>query len=74
MLLVDYGDHFEHNDHRLSNINFLQYSDALWRVIAGNRYMYMNRLRHDAMLTLFQRASRKPSASHLKWTPSHSRS
>ena len=37
VFLVDYGDHFEHNDHRLSNINFLQYSDALWRVIAGNR-------------------------------------
>ncbi|RDS83657.1 hypothetical protein DWU98_04815 [Dyella monticola] len=50
---VDYSDHFSHSDTRISPINFLQYSDAQWNRYAGNRYMYMNRLRHDDFLALF---------------------
>jgi len=51
---VDYSDHFSHSDSTISAINFLQYSDSDWEKYAGNRYMYMNRLRHDDFLTLFE--------------------
>jgi hypothetical protein len=54
---VDYSDHFSHSDPRISPINFLQYSDLQWNRYAGNRYMYMNRLRHDDFLALFESAS-----------------
>jgi hypothetical protein len=51
---IDYSDHFSHSDKEISAINFLQYSDADWNRYAGNRYMYMNRLRHDDFLELFK--------------------
>jgi SAM-dependent methyltransferase len=54
--MVDYSDHFSHSDSTISPINFLQYSDDEWARYAGNRYMYMNRLRHDDVLALFQSA------------------
>lgn len=53
---IDYSDHFLHSDKNISAINFLQYSDGAWKWYAGNRYMYMNRLRHDDFLKLFQTA------------------
>jgi len=56
---IDYSDHFSHSDKRISAINFLQYSDAEWAKYAGNRYMYMNRLRHDDFLTLFEIVGQK---------------
>jgi hypothetical protein len=51
---IDYSDHFSHSDRSISSINFLQFSDNDWDKIAGNRYMYMNRLRHDDFINLFQ--------------------
>lgn len=51
---IDYSDHFSHSDKSISAINFLQYSDVEWRRYAGNRYMYMNRLRHDDFINLFE--------------------
>jgi len=51
---IDYSDHFSHSDKSISAINFLQYSDSQWKKYAGNRYMYMNRLRHDDFLDLFK--------------------
>ena len=51
---IDYSDHFSHSDKSISSINFLQYSDVQWARYAGNRYMYMNRLRHDDLLALFR--------------------
>ncbi|WP_010254895.1 hypothetical protein [Treponema primitia] len=54
---IDYGDHFFTTDKSISKINFLQYSDKAWRKYAGNRYMYVNRLRHDDFLALFEKAS-----------------
>ncbi len=51
---IDYSDHFSHSDKRISAINFLQYSDEEWKRYAGNRYMYMNRLRHDDFVRLFK--------------------
>ena len=51
---IDYSDHFSHSDSSISAINFLQYSDREWDKYAGNRYMYMNRLRHDDFIDLFE--------------------
>lgn len=53
---VDYSDHFSHGDTSLSPINFLRYDDHRWQRIAGNRYMYMNRLRVDDIHSLFAAA------------------
>lgn len=53
---IDYGDHFAHSDHSISKINFLQFSDKEWDSIAGNGYMYMNRLRHDDFVRIFEQA------------------
>lgn len=54
---IDYSDHFSHSDKSISSINFLQFTDSEWDKIAGNRYMYMNRLRHDDFLALFKEAN-----------------
>jgi hypothetical protein len=53
---IDYSDHFSHMDKNISVINFLQYSDNEWERYAGNRYMYMNRARHDEFIELFKSA------------------
>ena len=50
---IDYSDHFAQTDKSISAINFLKYSDDEWERYAGNRYMYMNRLRHDDFINLF---------------------
>jgi len=52
---IDYSDHFSHSDKEVSAINFLQYSDDEWARYAGNRYMYMNRLRHSDFVKLFKK-------------------
>ncbi len=51
---IDYSDHFSHSDPGITAINFLQYPDDRWHSYAGNRYMYMNRLRHDDFQALFR--------------------
>jgi len=51
---IDYSDHFSHSDKTISAINFLQYTNKRWKLYAGNRYMYMNRLRHDDFISLFK--------------------
>jgi hypothetical protein len=51
---IDYSDHFSHSDNDISAINFLKYDDDEWIKYAGNRYMYMNRLRHDDFLSLYE--------------------
>ena len=53
---IDYGDHFSYMDRNISVINFLQYDDREWEKYAGNRYMYMNRARHDEFEALFKDA------------------
>lgn len=50
---VDYSDHFSHSDKSISSINFLQFTDDVWAKYADNKYMYMNRLRHDDFRGLF---------------------
>ncbi|MCH8495124.1 MAG: class I SAM-dependent methyltransferase [Balneolales bacterium] len=60
---IDYSDHFSHSDENISAINFLQYSDNEWAKYADNRYMYMNRLRHDDFLALFESIGQQVVAS-----------
>lgn len=57
--MIDYSDHFSHSDSSISAINFLQYGDLEWERYAGNRYMYMNRLRHDDFINMFRSAGHK---------------
>jgi hypothetical protein len=56
---IDFSDHFSHSDRSLSPVNFLQYSDEDWDRIAGNRFMYMNRLRVDDFLDLYEQAGQE---------------
>lgn len=56
---IDYSDHFSHSDKSISPINFLQYDNVTWQKIAGNRYMYMNRLRVDDFEDLFESSGQK---------------
>jgi hypothetical protein len=51
---IDYGDHFSYMDKNISIINFLKYTEEEWERYAGNRYMYMNRARHDEYIELFK--------------------
>jgi len=51
---IDYRDHFSTKDKNITAINFLQYSDEKWNKYAGNKYMYMNRLRHDDYIQIFE--------------------
>jgi SAM-dependent methyltransferase len=44
---IDFTDHFAHSDQSISSVNFLQFDEAEWDRLAGNRYMYHNRLRFD---------------------------
>lgn len=51
---VDYSDHFSHTDNSINNLNFLSYSDRQWHSLAGNRFMFMNRLRHADYVDLLR--------------------
>lgn len=44
---VDFSDHFEEADRRISSVNFLRFSEREWERYAGNVYAYHNRLRID---------------------------
>ncbi|MBI3610066.1 MAG: methyltransferase domain-containing protein [Nitrospirae bacterium] len=66
---IDYSDHFSHSDRTILPVNFLQYSDAEWERYAGNRYMYMNRLRHDDYISLFQDAGHSLLAAECEVCP-----
>lgn len=54
---VDFSDHFSHSDKSISAINFLQFNENEWKRLAGNMYMYQNRLRIDDMADLFRKAN-----------------
>ena len=53
---IDCSDHFSHSDRRISSVNFLQFSESEWDRLAGNQYMYQNRLRADDFTALFNQA------------------
>jgi SAM-dependent methyltransferase len=54
--IVDLSDHFAHDDHRLLPVNFLRFGSTTWGVLAGNRFMYQNRLRLPEYQQLFEKA------------------
>lgn len=49
------ADLFSAIDNSISPVNFLQFNEEQWRSIAGNRFMYHNRLRIDELRRLFER-------------------
>lgn len=54
--IVDNSDHWEHQDKRLSRVNFLRYEEGwCWRLACLNVQSYQNRLRHSDYLALFRR-------------------
>jgi SAM-dependent methyltransferase len=57
--VIDPSDHFSHDDDSITAINFLQFSDDEWRRLAGNRFMYHNRLRAFEYVQLFEKAGFK---------------
>lgn len=56
---IDFSDHFSHSDPGIGPINFLQYGEGAFRLLAGNRYMYMNRLRLDDFRGLYAEAGQR---------------
>jgi len=52
---VDFSDHFAHSDPTISSVNFLRFGEEEWHALAGNRFMYHNRLRYDDYLDVFRR-------------------
>jgi SAM-dependent methyltransferase len=67
--LIDYSDHFAHSDRGITAVNFLRYSDQDWERIAGSRYNYMNRLRHDDYISLFEAAGYEMLEMEVKHDP-----
>jgi SAM-dependent methyltransferase len=57
--VIDPSDHFSHDDDSITAINFLQFSDDEWRRLAGNHFMYHNRLRAHEYVQLFEKAGFK---------------
>ena len=53
---VDPSDHWEHQDKSLSRVNFLKYSDALFRLTFINPINYQNRLRHPEYVQMLDTA------------------
>jgi SAM-dependent methyltransferase len=51
---IDFSDHFAHSDAAIPSVNFLQFSESEWGRLAGNRYMFHNRLRVDEFETLLR--------------------
>ena len=58
---IDYTDHFSHSDSSISVVNFLKFSEKKFSRLAGNRFMYMNRLRDDDFLVLWSELGLVPS-------------
>ena len=51
---VNFSDHFARGNSGISSVNFLTFNQRDWDRIAGNRFMYMNRLRVDDMDRIFE--------------------
>lgn len=54
--IIDPSDHFSHDDGSITAINFLQFSEGEWSRLAGNRFMFHNRLRACQYREIFARA------------------
>jgi SAM-dependent methyltransferase len=55
------SDHFSHVDPSLSPIHFLRWSERQWDLIAGNRFIYQNRMRADDYYDVFRAAGLRVS-------------
>ncbi len=66
---IDPSDHFSHDDPSINAVNFLQFSDREWGRLAGNKYMYQNRLRAYEYLQMFNEESMEVVAKKLKTDP-----
>ena len=53
--LIDLSDHFSHVDESITTINFLRYNEKEWNKLAGNKFMFHNRLRKNEFLDLFNK-------------------
>lgn len=53
---IDPSDHWEHQDKSLSRVNFLKYSDAVFRLTSINPINYQNRLRHPEYVEMLRTA------------------
>lgn len=52
--IVDFSDHFSHSDKSISSANFLRFNEKDWDALAGNQFMYQNRLRFDDYVNIFE--------------------
>jgi hypothetical protein len=66
---VDFTDHFSHGDPALSTVHFLRFSAREWNRLAGNRFMYQNRLRVDDLEQLFREAGFRVSVMEVDVSP-----
>jgi SAM-dependent methyltransferase len=53
---VDNSDHWEHGDKSISRVNFLRYSDRIFRLTYLNSLNYQNRLRHSQYIDMLRGA------------------
>lgn len=53
--IIDPSDHFSHDDQSITAANFLKFDERQWQRLAGNKFMYHNRLRAFEFLELFER-------------------
>ncbi|MDR1148993.1 MAG: class I SAM-dependent methyltransferase [Spirochaetaceae bacterium] len=51
---VDYQDHFAVYTKTVNRLNFLRYSDTEWQKYNSNKYTYVNRMRHEDFIKLFE--------------------
>jgi SAM-dependent methyltransferase len=51
---IDLSDHFSHDDHSISAINFLQFGESQWERYAGNRFAYHNRRRYPDYMDIYK--------------------
>lgn len=63
---IDFTDHFSHSDKHISAIHFLKFSELDFARLAGNRFMYMNRLRDEDFRDLWNQLSLVPYVSERK--------
>ena len=54
--LIDYSDHWSHRDRSITDVNFLQYPDWLFRLTSIHPQNYQNRLRHPEFVEMMENA------------------
>jgi hypothetical protein len=54
--IVDHSDHWEHMDKSITRVNFLQYSESVFRWTCINPLNYQNRLRHPEYIEMLGKA------------------